>query len=444
MINPQAIIKRLLTDTHLQGILKGAFFAFTLRIAGAATTFAFSVAVARTMGATGLGYFYIALSVSTILAVIGRVGLDAIVLRHTSVFVARDDWNSISNVYHKTLLLTFTTTLLLASIVAFFSKELADFLAGTEEARIGITLLAWSAIPFAIYMLQGQFLIGIGRIAAGVAAISVVSPLASLIGIMIFGSSGNITVAYYSSLAGALSAMIFASTLFYAYSPNTRHRRNAPPNLRNLLEDSRHMLWVSIFQLFNVWAPTLILGYWASPSEVGIYSAISRLILLANFVLVAVNASSSPKFAVLHKNGDSTGLQNVAQAATKLVIVVALPILGITCLFPTNILSVFGQEFKTGTTALLILAAGQFVNMITGPAGNVMMMCGQETLVKKNLAISSVVGVLLCLALVPNYGVIGAVIATATALSLENILMLVGAKQKLGIIVFPWAQGRRT
>ena len=92
-------LKLLREDPHMREVARGTMLAFVLKVIGAGLAFAFSVAVARMLGAEGAGLYYLALAVTTIGSVIGRVGLDNSLLRFVATRATHDDWASVKGVY---------------------------------------------------------------------------------------------------------------------------------------------------------------------------------------------------------------------------------------------------------------------------------------------------------------------------------------------------------
>jgi len=101
-------------------------------------------------------------------------------------------------------------------------------------------------------------------------------------------------------------------------------------------------------------------------------------------------------------------------------------------LFPEWLMSFFGEEFRTASTALVILALGQFVNIATGSVSYLLSMTGFERKVRDNAFFSALIGVALGFALIPNYGLLGASIATAIAIASQNLLGVYQVQKHLG------------
>jgi len=301
--------------------------------------------------------------------------------------------------------------------------------------------MALSAVPVALFTLHGQVLLGIGQVRDGIAVLSLWGPLFSLVGIFVLAPSRGVEGAIWAYDAAAVLTLGIGVWRWRKATPQLA-KVKAKFRTSELLRSSGPLFWVTVFQMVIVWIPTLLLGTWGSSADVGVFAAASRTVLLTSFILFAVNSITSPKFSMLHKQGDLAALERVAKDSTKLIVLVSGPILLVFWLLPEHIITVFGAQFASGATVLSILAIGQFVNMVTGPAGNLLMMCGHERLVRNNIGLCAIICVLLNVSLIPTMGLTGAAIAGAATLAIENLLMAWAAWWKLKILTIPMSIAR--
>ena len=73
--------------------------AFLMKLAGSAINFIFNIVIARLLGGEGTGLYFMALSITLISSVIGRLGLDNALLRFISIFSANSEWGEVKGVY---------------------------------------------------------------------------------------------------------------------------------------------------------------------------------------------------------------------------------------------------------------------------------------------------------------------------------------------------------
>ena len=102
--------------------------------------------------------------------------------------------------------------------------------------------------------------------------------------------------------------------------------------------------------------------------------------------------------------------------------------------FGDYILHIFGEEFITGYTVLVILCIGQFINVATGSVGQILAMTNREKLLRKCVVYGTVINLLLNIVLVPNYGMIGAAIATSIAWTITNVMALFFVKEQFNFM----------
>jgi O-antigen/teichoic acid export membrane protein len=146
-----------------------------------------------------------------------------------------------------------------------------------------------------------------------------------------------------------------------------------------------------------------------------------------------VNASLSPTASALWAQGDVAELQRLATSGSRAALgTTALLVAGIV-VFAEPLLLVFGPEFRAGSTALVILAAGQLVNAFTGSVGALLVMTGHERDVAAGLAVGVATGIVLDLLLIPGLGITGAAIGGAAAMSVWNVTLSVVLYKRLGI-----------
>jgi O-antigen/teichoic acid export membrane protein len=181
---------------------------------------------------------------------------------------------------------------------------------------------------------------------------------------------------------------------------------------------------------------TLMLGIWADNVDVGQYAVAWRTAMLIGFVLLAVATIAQPKFAALYARGEMESLATTAHRATLLMIVCSAPVSLVFLVAPGPVMNVFGSDFSNGATTLQILSVGQFINVAMGSFGMLLVMSGREREYRNALMISTLVVLALNVVLIPEYGAIGAAIATTSALVVQNILFGYFVRTKLGIVMF--------
>jgi O-antigen/teichoic acid export membrane protein len=84
-----------------------------------------------------------------------------------------------------------------------------------------------------------------------------------------------------------------------------------------------------------------------------------------------------------------------------------------------------GAEYITGITPLMILAAGQVLSILAGPASSLLSMTKFPRITFYNSIIQFCLNVILDIVLIPKYGMAGAATATGISLILISIIRII-------------------
>ena len=184
---------------------------------------------------------------------------------------------------------------------------------------------------------------------------------------------------------------------------------------------------------------TLMIGMMVGTSSVGIYAAALETSAWVNFVLLAVNSIAAPMFAALYVEGDRANLQRLAATVARWMFPLALVVSVGLMVFADPILGLFGAEFGAAKPAMLWLIGGQLVNVGAGSVGYLLTMTGHQNQCAIAVGCSAVLNFGLNLVLIPQFGLVGAAIATAICMSVWNLWLHVLVVKHLGIRPSIWA-----
>lgn len=433
-INKKIVLFR--ADLNLQEVVRGGIIALALRITGSGLGFLFNLVIARILGAEGAGIYFLALSVTVIGSVIGRVGLDNALLRMIATEAANGQWDKVNRIHVMGFRIVIAVSLPL-SVLGFISSDWISSLFGRSELAEPLRWMSLSILPLAILYIQAASLKGLKRIRDALLIEGVGVPLLALLFVWPLANwSGVIGVS-----AGYLGAATIVSTLgIWAWKhalPNGEGKKNLVP-LSKLTEICKPLFIISLItEAVLPWSSIFLVGIWATNEEVGIFGAATRVAVLISFLMITLNNVIAPKFAELYARSDIDALEILAQRTAKLLVLVVSPLFIALFFFSEEIMSIFGPEFTGGGAVLAVLAVGRFVNLITGPVGYMLMMTGHEKIMRNITITSAVIQVSLVFILTPVFGVIGAAIASATALIFVNMMSAYFVYRKLGILTIP-------
>ena len=151
--------------------------------------------------------------------------------------------------------------------------------------------------------------------------------------------------------------------------------------------------------------------------------------------LFSIKGSSKKGAIVLPVRSPFT-VTSISSESARLIFLTSLPIFLVLALFPQWILSIFGKEFPGNENALYILLAGQFIVCFCGLPSQILNMAGRQDVLRNIAVFSAIINVLLCIFLIPPYGLMGACYAQLGGTFIWNLLSLLSVKKHFGFYGF--------
>lgn len=427
-----------------------AVVAVATRTAGALSLFGVTYVAARGLGSERAGLFFLAISVVTMLATLSRLGLDISVLRF--VGASHDSPNSVAarSVVRKSVLASGALATIISLLVWIFREQIAvhlfskpDFAPVIGAAAPGIAFLAVNHVIASA--LRGRRWIGSSVIMMTVAANALV-----VVGITgVLGLKGDLSPQTAAAIyAVAVCTSVLIGFALWRRADRTSRAASAAAALESSdatgaastevgwreLSRSCMPLWAAaIVGQLTIWSSQVVVGIWLVSSELSSFVAAQRTAGLVGFVLLAFNYVVAPRFATYYAAGDMERLYRTAVGATRLSVAFAIPVMAMFALFPREILGIFGEGFADGAIVLRILIMGQAVNVLVGSVGFLLSMSGHERDLRNASMLGGAVAVVGALVLVPLFGIAGAAIASACAISVQNIVSAVWVERRLGL-----------
>ena len=115
-----------------------------------------------------------------------------------------------------------------------------------------------------------------------------------------------------------------------------------------------------------------------------------------------------PSTSELVARGKESEIKKTHKSITKWIFMANLAFFLIMVLFPDNVLGVlFGEEYKSASMALLILAAGYIISMPGILSGDIITALGKTKMSLYIIIMASTVNFIVNLALIPHIGMTG-------------------------------------
>jgi O-antigen/teichoic acid export membrane protein len=418
-------MRRMLMSTSATVILQGVSLLLG---------FATSVLLAHFLGGVGYGRYVYTLAWAGLLTTPAVLGLDRFLVRGMAQYEVKEEWQLMKGLLKRT-----NELVLIASIVIAASgcAIATVFLGGTLRWAFCVSMLL---IPLtALTTLRQAAMQAIGRVVSGQLPEYLIRPVLVIVGIGTLEVIGHgaltATTAIAVNISGVAVAFIVGAMMLRRALPTLLRSVTAQYETRAWVRASLPMMLISGVWLANNYLATLVVGTLDGPRAAGVYSVAEKGAELIVVVLVAANIPLAPAIARLHARGDRDGLQHATERIAQVTLLASAPLALGFAIFPDLYLGIFGASFRTGATALTILALSQMVNAAAGPAGNVLLMTGHERAAVGGIGAGMVANLVLAIVLVPSLGVTGGAIASGSSLVLWNTVLLMLARQRVGVNV---------
>jgi len=223
------------------------------------------------------------------------------------------------------------------------------------------------------------------------------------------------------AIAG-LAGTIFAVWLLRSVCPNILVPARDRWALRSMIGFSWPQTLSQSLYLATLWTDTLVLAHYGTAHQVGVYGLVIALLAPVSQLTVAVSQAFTPRIAGTHARGDRAAMAQMLRRVSYWNLAVALPILGTMAVLREPLLSLFGRGYEAGATPLALLAIGALVLNAAGPLNAVINLSGHPRVTLFDNALVFGANLVLCLILVPRYGMAGA--ATSTLVALCSVTLI--------------------
>jgi O-antigen/teichoic acid export membrane protein len=421
-------VKRMLLSASATAVLQGG---------SGLMTFILAVLLARFLGSAGYGVYALAFAWSAILTVPAILGLNTFLVRGIAVYGVKNQWSLMKGLLFRTNQLVFLSSAAIATCGALVAVV---WLSPTLRGPFCVAMLL---IPLTtLTLLRQGAMQAFDRVVSGQLPEFLIRPLLIIIGVVALELIGLLTptTAIAANVAAVAVAFTVGAVLLSRALPRALRSVKAEFVTREWLRASMPMMLISGAWLASTYCTTLIVGAIDGPQGAGVYSVVQRGAEVIVIILYATNMPLAPAAARLYARGDRQGLQHATEHMARATLLVSAPVAVAFMLAPHVYLGLFGANFQTGATALVIVAFGQLINAAAGPSGNILIMAGQERAAVPGVAAGLIANVVLAVLLVPRLGVTGGAIAFACSLALWNIVLVLLARRllRVNVTAFPW------
>jgi len=391
-------------------IKRQSFIALVSTIALTGIGFLSTIYFAHALGPAPLGAYFLFLAFFGILNLVGDGGFGGAAVKRISEGKESNEYFS-AFVFIRIVLLAVSVTVLL-----FAEPYLKD---ATSSG-----IFFWLLLALIVSIFSSSTAIGV--YGAGKVGISQISNFVDVSLRILFQITAVFLGFGSAGLAGGFIGGLIAGGIANFRYLNLKLVRFKISHLKNLSGFSFWIFLTASGSLVFTYADTILIGFFMSNADVGIYRTAFQLTSVATFTTLAFHTVLYPKISNWEAQGQVREIENSLARACTYSLLLAIPAcIGGWILGKSLLYYLYGASFVEGTSALFFLFLVQIVN--------VFMYLGTMSLAALNrpkdafwiTVIAAIANILLDLALIPVMGITGAAVATLIAITFNAVGALI-------------------
>ncbi len=399
-------------------IAKETTVTFSGLVYGNFNRYLYSALLARWVGAEFLGIYSLANAIMLISEVVAKMGLETGVMRFVSRLNPELDQEKIQKIIASALKMTTIFSLVIMVALIISSGAIVKNILNEPPLLKLVIIIFAIAIPFNALTLISAFATqGFKRLKYKILVTQFLNPTLLLTTMVIcywFISAESALMAPML-ITGIIGLFVMLGVLKKVTGVSNNQIMKAKVDT-SLFNFSYPLMFVTILQTFMHWMDILMLGYFTDATTVGLYHPAARTAGLLQALLLSFISIYAPMMAQFHREGDRKKMADTYKLVSRWLLMCAIPISAIFIIFPGKVMLLFGPEYLPSAKILGILTGATFIQAIFGAAGPTLSMSGHTKLVLWNTIGAFALNFSLNIFLIPNYGIIGAAIATLTSL----------------------------
>lgn len=416
-----------------QTLVRGALWAFGLNGGGLALGFLTQALLARTLGSKGFGLYLYVLGWSNVAGLLCALEFSHAAVRYVSSYSVTREWASLRGFLRRShqIVAAMTGSAGLLAATVLISTRL-------DREMQFCFLAACALFPLtSLIQLQSGSLLGLKRIRQSQAPFQVVRPALFALGLVAtaralgrsFDAADAVAIQFFAT------AVALSITAWFLRSAVPREALNVPPVYHTMewVRASSHFVAISIAQLvLSTQADLLFVGALVGTAATGLYGAASQFATLVGFGSTAIMVIAQPMIADLYARDRIPALARLSRQIVTLTFLASMPVFVGVVVFGRQLLHLYGAQFESAYSVLVILALSQLVAAVVGMLlGYLFTMTAHQQTATKIIGASAGLNIVLTLILTPWLGMIGTATATALSTLVRSVALAIAGRKIL-------------
>ncbi|MBH83359.1 MAG: hypothetical protein CMP70_01625 [Flavobacteriales bacterium] len=398
--------------------------------------FFFKVYLSRILGANALGIYSLGITTIGVLGIFLSFGYGNGLIRFVSKYNANQNYNNLLSYLTNTSIINLCVVLPISFLFYFFPEIIADNVLKAPKLKEYVPLFGVMMFVNSFLILAEQTIRGLQEVKKST-VINTFLRLPFKIGLVVlFFNWGWLLEGYIiAEILGSVLAFIFLIVLIKRLLPRLYNFKRTNFN-KEEKQYSLNLLITNSVLALGRHGDKIVLVYFLSTFELGIYSVTLTIAAFIPLVLTSVNSIFSPIISQLHSQNKLKDLEHYFQLSGRYIFLLSFPLMVFIFIFSKPIMSLFGNDFMQGSVLLSLIVIGQLINVSMGSVGLMLQMTGLEKPMRDISIVTSLVSFLLYFVLISKWGLSGLGVVYIFNILLQNIACTYVLNKYLNIHIF--------
>src|SRR3989338_10278453 len=426
--------------------LKNAVIVFVISIVAAFIGYFVRIFFARNLTVEEFGLFYATIAFLGFFSFFKGLGLDTALTFFIPKFTAKSEFQNIKNSIIYASIVLLVNNIIFLIIILIFAKYLGVNFLKHDFGPIVLILMAISLfVDSFVFLIKSSF--------QGFQKMGLFSSVDIIRMILILAISLIFFKMDYGILSPVIAYIITSLILLFVYFPFLYKNFDAftknkffwdKPLFKRLRKYGIQVILISSVGIVIGYSDQLMITYFRGLEEVGIYSAVLPTAMLTWYITSAIGYVLLPITSELWNKGMKKELRKGIELIYRFSLILMLPASLLIITFSDIILeSFYGSNYVVGSTALKILAVGIMLHSFHGINGGIFSGIGKPDIITKIAGTGAILNILLNFALIPEFGFLGAAIATLVTY-ISMMLFGLSILKKINLIKIPYLRWIKT
>jgi O-antigen/teichoic acid export membrane protein len=410
-------------DNHPTSTVKplagGAAVLLVGRTGARSISYILQLVLGRLLGPASYGLYAVGWNLLLIVGLAASLGLEHGVIRF-GADLSTEDGGRLRRVTRRSLKIAALAGGVAAAALWLLAPWLANSVFEKPDLRPVLAVMAAALLFMPALRVAAASLRAALRMVPNVIAEDLVQPLVNLVLFLVFWALGWHLIGAVVATDVSFAVALLAALVFLA-----RGWRQRPEPVggvpvvghRELMLFSLPAAMAGMLALVTMWIDRLLVAYFLSAADTGIYQAASQVAFIFILILNSFNGIFAPLISAHFAAGRKRELNDLYKVSTKWGLYLAMPVFLVVVVAPDEVLGVLlDHRYVVGAVPLVVLSIAQLVNLATGAVGFILVMGGRQNswLLLSGVALAANIG--LSLYLIPLHGLVGAAVAALVSI----------------------------